>query len=264
MATEELPNRMRVSLTGKVAVISGAAGGIGQVACEQFCEDGAAVVGVDVDEVGGSALADRLTAVGHDFEFRRVNVASAADVGGLAGHVRQRFGCLDILYNNAGIVRGATLLETSEEEWDAIHNVNLKGTFLMTRELAKLMMGRKGSIINMSSNAGIVGFQSMSAYCASKGGVIMFTKACAIDLAPDIRVNAICPGVIDTPMPRAFVNDLSDEEANAAWANFEEGHLTRRVGRPEEVVAMARMLASDDASFITGAAISVDGGWTAR
>ena len=264
MTAEEGLARMRVALTGKIAVISGAVGGIGQVACEQFCEDGAIVVGVDIDEAGGSALMDRLTAGGHDFEFQRVDVASAADVARLADHIRRRFGHLDILYNNAGIVRGAAILDTTEEEWDAIHNVNLKGTFLMTRGLAALMMGRQGSIINVSSNAGIVGFQSMSAYCASKGGVIMFTKACAIDLAPDIRVNAICPGVIDTPMPRAFVNDLSDEEARAAWKNFEDGHLAKRVGRPEEVVALARLLASDDASFITGAAISVDGGWTAR
>ncbi len=249
------------SLEAKRTVISGAAGGMGQVACEIFCSEGARVIGVDIDEEAGNALAERLTAAGHDFAFQRVDVSSSAAVQELASQVQERFGGLDVLYNNAGIVLGKPILETSEEEWDRVQDVSLKGTFLMTRFLAPLM--DTGSIINVSSTGGIVGFEFMAAYCAAKGGVLMFTKGCAIDLAPKIRVNAICPGVIDTPMPRAFVSKLSEEEAAEVWRGFEQGHLTKRVGRPEEVVAMARMLASDEASFITGAAIPVDGGWTA-
>jgi NAD(P)-dependent dehydrogenase (short-subunit alcohol dehydrogenase family) len=252
------------SLSGKTAVISGAAGGMGQVACERFCSDGATVIGCDLDQTAGEALAKRLTDAGHTFEFFRVDVSKASDTEALAKHIETHHGGLDVLYNNAGVVLGKPVLETSEEEWDKVHNATLKGTFLMTRALAPLMKGRMGSIINVSSTGGMVGFEFMSAYCAAKGGVLMFTKACAMDLAPDIRVNAICPGVIDTPMPRSFVSELSDDEAKAVWENFENGHLPKRVGRPEEVVAMARMLASDEASFITGAAIPVDGGWTAK
>jgi NAD(P)-dependent dehydrogenase (short-subunit alcohol dehydrogenase family) len=250
-------------LSGKTAVISGAAGGMGQVACEQFCEDGARVIGVDIDEATGGELQERLSAAGHDFTFHAGSVFSPEDIEGLVAVVRDSFGHLDILYNNAGVVLGKPVLETTEEEWDLVHNVTLKGTFMMTKALVPLM-GPGGSIINVSSTGGLVGFEFMSAYCAAKGGVALFTKSCAMDLAPDIRVNAICPGVIDTPMPRAFVSKLSDDEAKEVWSNFEEGHLLKRVGRPEEVVAMARMLASDDASFITGAALPVDGGWTAQ
>jgi 2-keto-3-deoxy-L-fuconate dehydrogenase len=251
-------------LEGKTAVISGAAGGMGQVACRQFCGDGARVIGVDIAEDRGHELERELQADGLDFEFFRGNASIAADVAVLATRVKECFGGLDILYNNAGVVLGKPVLETTEEEWDLVHDSTLKSTFLMTRGLAPLMKGRKGSIINVSSTGGLVGFEFMSAYCAAKGGVLLFTKACAIDLAPEIRVNAICPGVIDTPMPRAFVSGLSEQEAQDVWANFENGHLLRRVGQPEEVVSMARYLASDAASFVTGAALPVDGGWTAK
>jgi len=254
---------MEISLKGKTAVVTGAAGGVGQVACEKFCEDGATVIGIDVDEARGAALTDRLR--GRDFEFRLVSVASSDEVAELAEYVRGRFGALDVLLNNAAIVRGAPVLETTDEQWDAILDINLKGVFRMTRDLGVHMKGRRGSIINVASNAGLVGFENMSAYCASKGGVVQFTKACAMDFAPEVRVNAICPGVIDTAMPHAFVRDLPDEAAKAAaWANFENGHLLRRLAQPEEIVAMARFLASDAASFVTGAAISVDGGWVAQ
>jgi 2-keto-3-deoxy-L-fuconate dehydrogenase len=257
-----LEEKRMADLTGKTAVITGAAGGMGQVACEHFCADGARVIGIDIDEKTGGELQERLTAAGHDFAFHAGSVFDQGDIDRVAGIVKDSFGNLDILYNNAGIVLGKPMLETSEEEWDLVHNVTLKGTFMMTKALVPLM-GPGGSIINISSTGGLVGFEFMSAYCAAKGGVALFTKSVAMDLAPDIRVNAICPGVIDTPMPRAFVSELADDEAKAVWTNFEEGHLLKRVGRSEEVVAMARFLASDEASFVTGAALPVDGGWTA-
>jgi 2-keto-3-deoxy-L-fuconate dehydrogenase len=251
-------------LEGKNTVISGAAGGMGQIACREFCEAGARVIGVDINEEAGRVLEEELTGDGLDFVFVAGNASKAADVESLASTVADRFDGLDVLYNNAGVVLGKPILETSEEEWDLVHNSTLKSTFLMTRGLVPLMKGRQGSVINVSSTGGLVGFEFMSAYCAAKGGVLLFSKACAIDLAPDIRVNAICPGVIDTPMPRAFVSKLSDEEAKEVWTGFERGHLALRVGRPVEVVSMARYLASDEASFVTGAAIPVDGGWTAK
>lgn len=253
-----------MQLEGKTSVISGAGGGMGRVACREFCEAGARVIGVDIAEDAGRELEKELQADGLDFEFVAGSASDAGDVESLATTVADRFGGLDVLYNNAGVVLGKPVLETSEEEWDLVHNSTLKSTFLMTRGLVPLMKGRNGSVINVSSTGGLVGFEFMSAYCAAKGGVLLFTKACAIDLAPDIRVNAICPGVIDTPMPRAFVSKLTEEEAKEVWTGFEQGHLALRVGRPEEVVSMARYLASDEASFVTGAAIPVDGGWTAK
>lgn len=250
-------------LRGKTAVITGAAGGMGQVACTAFCEDGARVIGVDIDADVGAELERRLRGAGHDFTFVQGSVVAQADIDRVATAVRNTFGSLDVLYNNAGVVLGKPLLETTEEDWDLVHDVSLKGTFLMTRALAPVM-GKGGSIVNVSSTGGLVGFEFMSAYCAAKGGITLFTKAAAIELAPDIRVNTVCPGVVDTPMPRALVSGLTEDEGRAVWANFEEGHLLKRVGRPEEIVAAARFLASDEASFITGADIPVDGGWTAQ
>lgn len=249
-------------LDGKNAVISGAAGGMGQVACRRFCEEGASVVGVDLAEEAGRELEDKLRGEGFDFELRRVDVTSSEEVDELAEHVKTKFDGLDVLHNNAGIILGKPLLETTEEEWDRLHDVNLKSVFLMTRAFVPLMEGRGGSIVNVSSVGGLVAFENMSAYGAAKAGVAMFSRVAAADLAPDIRVNAICPGVIDTPMPRNFISTLPDQEA--IWRGFEEGHLLGRVGRPEEVVSLVVWLASDEASFMTGAALPIDGGWSTR
>jgi len=248
-------------LEGKFAVISGAAGGIGREACRRFCEEGASVVGVDISE-DGRELERELRGEGAGFEFRGADVSSPEDVAALAVHVRERFGGLDVLFNNAGIILGKPLLQTTEEEWDRLHDANLKSVYLMTKALVPLMRGRSGSVINTSSAGGLVAFENLSAYGAAKAGVAMFSKCAAVDLAPDVRVNAICPGVIDTPMPRSFISALPDREA--VWRGFEEGHLLGRVGRPDEVVSLALWLASDEASFMTGAALPIDGGWSTR
>ncbi len=245
-------------LEGKTAVISGALGGMGRVACARFCDEGATVVGTDLADDDG--LAADLSGRGHRFEYRAADMRSAADIAALAEHVGSLHGRVDVLYNNHGIILGKPVLETTEEEWDRIHDVNLKSVFLMTKAFVPLMTGDGASIINVSSIGGIVAFPNMSAYGAAKGGVAMFSKVVAVDLAPRIRVNAICPGVIDTPMPRSFISTLPD--ADAIWKGFEEGHLTKRLGRPEEVVSLAIWLASDESSFMTGAAIPIDGGWS--
>jgi NAD(P)-dependent dehydrogenase (short-subunit alcohol dehydrogenase family) len=241
-------------------VITGAAGGIGRAACRIFCEEGASVIGTDVDETAGRELEAALRGDGHDFTYRGCDVSSAADVAALAAAAKDRFGGLDVLYNNAGVILGKPLLAMTDEEWDRVLAVNLRGTFLTMRELAPLMAGRQASIVNMSSGLGLVGAEMLTAYSASKGGVIMLTKSAALELGPDIRVNAICPGVIDTPMPRQ-INPAGGE---AFMRAFEDIHVAGRLGRPEEVVAMAVFLASDEASFVTGAALVVDSGATAR
>jgi 2-keto-3-deoxy-L-fuconate dehydrogenase len=250
-------------LQDKVAVITGATGGMGSLASRTFCESGAVVIGADLDPVAGAHLENELRSAGHDFTFVRVDVTSSADIQALADHVREHHGRLDVLYNNAGVVLGKHVLETTEEEWDLVHDVVSKGTFLMMRALVPLM-GDGGSVVNVASAGGLAGMDGMAAYCSAKASVVLLTKTAAIDLAPGIRVNAICPGAIDTPMPRTFVSTMPEEMAKEVWDALASGHLTGRFGRPEEVVSVGLFLASDESSFMTGASVVVDGGWTAK
>jgi NAD(P)-dependent dehydrogenase (short-subunit alcohol dehydrogenase family) len=250
-------------LDNKNVVITGAAGGQGQAACRMFSAEGARVLGTDVDERTGAELAKELRGEGHDFDFVAADLATSAGCESFAAQVRDQFSQLDVLYNNHGIILGKPLLETTEEEWDRIHDVDLKSVFLLTKHIAPLMTDHGGSIINVSSVGGLVAFANMAAYGAAKGGLAMFSKAAAVDLAPyGIRVNAICPGVIDTQMPRNFVSRLPEKDA--IWKGFEAGHLVGRLGRAEEVVSLALYLASDDSTFMTGAAIPIDGGWSVQ
>lgn len=251
-------------LEGKSAVVTGASGGIGRVACRSFCEEGAAVLGVDVAVEEGTALEEELRADGLDFEFRRCDVTSSAQVAAVARRAEERFGGLDVLVNSAGIILGKPLCDTTDEEWDRILAVNLRGAFATMRALAPLMRGRRASIVNVASGLGLVGAPDMSAYCASKGGLVLLSKAAALELGPGIRVNALCPGVIDTDMPRRLAAGLPAEAGDALLRDFEASHVAGRLGTPEEVVAFVVFLASDDASFVTGAAIPVDSGVTAQ
>ena len=251
-------------LDGKTAVITGACGGIGRVACRSFCAEGASVLGTDLDEAAGRTLEEELRAEGLDFAFSRCDVSSSGDVAALANSVKARFGRLDILYNNAGVIIAKPLVSVTDEEWDHVQSVNLRGVFLTMRELVPLMEGRRASIVNTSSGLGLVGAEYMTAYCAAKGGVIMLTKAAALELGPNIRVNAICPGVIDTPMPRQMAAGLPDDVGAELLRGLEESHVLKRLGTPAEVVAVALFLASDEAGFVTGTAIPVDSGITAR
>jgi NAD(P)-dependent dehydrogenase (short-subunit alcohol dehydrogenase family) len=249
-------------LDGKTAVITGAGGGMGRVACRTFCEEGASVLGADVDDTAGRLLEGELQEAGLPFEFFQCDVASSADVAALARRAGEKWGHLDILYNNAGIVLGRPLPETTDEEWDRVLDVNLKGAFLTMRELVPLM-GPGASIVNVSSGFGLIGGAQLSAYCASKGGLVLLTKSAALELGPDIRVNAVCPGMIDTPMPHKSVEEHPPEVRMSILESLLETHVARRMGRPEEVVAVALFLASDESSFVTGVAIPVDSGVTA-
>jgi NAD(P)-dependent dehydrogenase (short-subunit alcohol dehydrogenase family) len=251
-------------LEGKQAVITGAAGGIGSVACRMFCAEGASVIGVDRDEAGGLALETALVAAGLAFSFAACDVSSPGATASLAAEVEARWGGLDVLYNNAGVILGKPLCETTDEEWEHVIGVNLTGAFLTMRALAPLMRGRRAAIVNTASGLGLDGSEQMSAYCASKGGVVLLSKAAALELGPGIRVNVLCPGVIDTPMPRSAVAGLDAEVREALFAGWEGAHVAGRLGRPEEVVAAAVFLASDEASFLTGVALPVDSGVTAR
>ncbi|GAC1594096.1 MAG: SDR family oxidoreductase [Acidimicrobiales bacterium] len=247
-------------LEGKHAVITGAAGGMGRVAVRVFCEEGARVLGADIDEAAGEVFAKEMVTGGMDYRFKAVDVTSATSVQALADFAKAEFGAVDALYNNAGVILGKALMETTEEDWNRVEAINSKSVFLMTKAFVPLMAGRKGSIINVSSLGGIVAFDKMAAYGAAKAACAHFSRVAAVELAPGIRVNAICPGVIDTPMPHAFTSDMPDKEA--VLQSWRDAHLLGRFGRPEEVVSLALWLASDEAGFMTGAVLPIDGGYS--
>ncbi len=246
-------------LKGKKVIITGAAGGQGRAACKRFAEEGARILATDLAPDSASDI--EAIAPGAIFHLA-ADVTKPDGIRSIVDRALTLFGgSVDVLYNNHGVIVGKHFLETTPEEWDRVHDVDLKSVFFLSRWVAPHM--RPGSsIINISSVGGLVAMENMSAYAAAKGGLAMLTKAMALDLSPRrIRVNAIAPGAIDTPMPREFIKDLPDKER--LWALMEERHMMKRFGQPHEVVAMAVFLASDESSFMTGSVVTVDGGWTA-
>lgn len=247
-------------LEGKVTIVTGAAGGVGRAAVERFSAEGACIVACDVVGDGRDLAASTERNGGF---YRRTDVTRENEVCKLVSEACERFGRIDVLYNNHGIMVGKPFLETTMQEFDRVIEVNLRSVFLLSLYVAREMASaRRGSIVNVASVGGIVGFPGMAAYGAAKGGVVQLTRSMATDLAPfGVRVNVICPGVIDTPMPRKYLENVEDKAA--AWKAMESMHLMKRLATPEEVVAAALFLASDEASFFTGAVIPVDGGLTA-
>jgi NAD(P)-dependent dehydrogenase (short-subunit alcohol dehydrogenase family) len=246
-------------LKGKCAIITGAAGGQGRVACRMFAAEGARVLASDL---GAGAKGEIEALAPGAIIYVAADVATIDGIGTIVDAALSAFaGRIDILYNNHGVILGKPFMETTSEEWDRIHNVDLKSVYFLSQR-AVPAMGRGASIINVSSIGGLVALENMTAYGAAKGGLAMLTRGMALDLsARGIRVNAICPGVIDTPMPRNFVRGLPDRER--ILGALAERHMMRRLGQPEEVVAMAVFLASNESSFMTGSVVTVDGGWTA-
>lgn len=250
-------------LSGKVAVITGAASGIGRATALEFAQQGAVTVLADIDENGGRETVDLVESAGGKSIFLAVDVSSARDVAALIDGVTQRFGRLDCAVNNAGIDGAvAPLAESTEENWDQVMGVNLKGVWLCLKyEIPPMLARRAGSIVNISSVAGLVGVdQGFSAYIAAKHGVIGLTRAAALEYATRaIRVNAICPGGVRTAMLDRVIGDgvITEEQAGLLQP-------IGRLGRPEEIARTVAWLCSDSASFITGQAIAADGGYTAR
>lgn len=250
-------------LNDKVALITGGTSGIGEATALLFAKEGAEVAITGRNSERGKAVIHRVKEVGSEALFLRADVSSAGDCRQAVEDTVRAFGRIDILFNNAGVFYPHTTLECSEKEWDEQIDVNLKGTFLMSKFVLPVMIEqRRGVIVNNASGWGIVGGDHAVAYCASKGGVVLMTKAMAIDHgAQGIRVNCVCPGDVETPMlpADAKMRGLKWQDYIAGCANRPLG----RVGTAEEIAKAVLFLASDDSSFMTGAALVVDGGGTA-
>lgn len=252
---------MSNDMNDKIALVTGASSGIGRATALAFASEGASVVVSDVDKTGGAETVALIESKGGKSIFIPADVSNGADVKSLIEQIVRHYGRLDYAYNNAGIEGIATpIAETTEENWDRVIDINLKGTFLCLKyELQQMLKQGSGAIVNCSSVAGLVGFSGTPAYVASKHGVVGLTKTAALDCAQTgIRVNAVCPGVIDTPMVDRVTGKAP--EAEAAMARMEP---MGRIGRPEEVAAAVVWLCSDAASFVTGIAMPVDGGYVA-
>jgi NAD(P)-dependent dehydrogenase (short-subunit alcohol dehydrogenase family) len=249
-----------MQLSGKAALITGGASGIGRAAALLFAREGASVALADLNADGGQRVADEIVQSGGRAFFEPVDVTRAADCRSVVERTLREFGKIDILFNNAGIIRRATVVDLSEDDWDRVMAVNVKSIYLMSREVIPHMQSAgDGTIINTASGWGLAGGAKAGVYCASKGAVVLLTKAMAIDHGPQkIRVNCICPGDTDTGMLRDEALELGQE--NSRFLAESAKRPLGRLGRPEEIAQAALYLASDRSSFVTGAALVVDGG----
>jgi NAD(P)-dependent dehydrogenase (short-subunit alcohol dehydrogenase family) len=253
-----------VKLTGKVAVITGGASGIGRATAALLAKEGAKVVVADLNKAAAEEVAHGLAEAGFPAHAVGTDVSITKSCKSLATEVIDIFGGIDILVNNAGMPMPKSLDQLSGSDWDRTMAVNLKGVFLCTKFVFPHMKSRGGgSIVNTSSITGLIGSRGQSAYCVSKAGIISFTQCMALELAPfNIRVNCICPGFTDTPMLRQFLSEwFPDKQDREEFVHDTEAKaLLNRYGTPQEMAKAVLFLASDDSSFITGQALPVDGG----
>ncbi|MFA5126385.1 MAG: SDR family NAD(P)-dependent oxidoreductase [Patescibacteria group bacterium] len=246
-----------MQLDKKVAIVTGASSGIGLAIAEKFLSEGAKVVLADISDAGQAAAKK----YGDQAIFVKCDVSKSSEVDALLKAALDKFGTLDIMINNAGIATSGSASDTTDEVWHKTIEINLSGVFYGTRAAAKVMLKNKtaGSIINMASIAGLVGFQGSLAYCASKGGIIQLTRAAALDLAAaHIRVNAIAPGVITTNMTKDYLADPGFQKMVQAMTPL--GH----VGEVKNIADAALYLSSEMSSYVTGQVLAVDGGWVAK
>jgi NAD(P)-dependent dehydrogenase (short-subunit alcohol dehydrogenase family) len=255
-------NNPTYAFDGQVALVTGAGSGMGLVTAQAFAAAGAAVVLADIDEAALGAATDALTAAGHDAIGVRCDVSDEAQAAAAVQQAVARFGRLDMAFNNAGIqVPPSDAADETAENFDRVNAINLRGVWTaMKHELGQMRQQGSGAIVNCSSLGGLVGLPTRAAYHASKHGVIGLTKSAAMEYAPrGVRINAVCPGTIDTPM----VTDMLASQPDAMAEIMKEQPIGR-LGRSEEIAAAVLWLCSPGASFVIGVALPVDGGFTAH
>ncbi len=253
-----------MKLTGKRAVVTGAACGIGRATARELAGQGAQVFLLDNDAARGESTSAEIRAAGGNCLFRRLDVSKPDEIAQVAKAILAEAGSIDILVNNAGIWRPGTVASLSEATWDTVIDTNVKSVFLVSQQFVPSMIERKsGAIANVASVAGMVGAADASAYAASKGAIINLTRSMALDFAPyNVRVNCVCPGMIDTGMGDDVVGhyrpDADPAESKVTWQPL------GRIGSPEDIAKAILYMVSDDALFMTGSAVVVDGGLTAQ
>ncbi|GCF11660.1 SDR family NAD(P)-dependent oxidoreductase [Dictyobacter arantiisoli] len=255
-------------LDHKIALVTGSGSGIGREIALLYAQQGAHVLVADIQLEAAQAVVGEIQARAGQAQAIQIDIANEEQVATVFAQVVQEHGRLDILVNNAGVSHVGNILETTLTDWKRVMGINAAGTFLCAREAVKHMVAQEpqgGVIVNIASVAGMIGIERRLPYSASKGAVISITRSVAMDFVQqNIRVNAICPGTVHTPfvdgyLARSFA-DTKDEELAKLHARQPIG----RMGRPEEIASAALYLASDEAAFVTGSALVIDGGWTAK
>jgi NAD(P)-dependent dehydrogenase (short-subunit alcohol dehydrogenase family) len=246
---------MSFRLDGKLALVTGGASGIGEAICRVFTEAGASVLIADINKDQSEALAKELPGA----------AAVSCDITDEAS-VRTTFAGidrLDIVVNNAGIGMVGSVEETDLSDLQRLFRVNVEGTFLVTKYAVPLLTAAKGSVINIGSVAGLVGIKKRFAYCATKGAVVAMTRQLAVEYPTEFRVNCICPGTVDTPFVEAYLEKYHKHEKEQVRAQLNQRQPVGRLGTPMEIAKLALYLASEEAAFVTGSIVTIDGGWTA-
>lgn len=244
-------------LDNKVAIVTGAGQGIGRAISLELAKEGAKIIVSDINQETIDKTVEEIKSLGIDVIGVKADVSNSSEVEEMVKKALEHFGSIDILVNNAGIYPFKPLIELSEEDWNKVLNINLKGCFNCTRAVVDTMIKQKsGRIINITSIAGaVVGYSNLTHYCASKAGILGFTRATALELAPyKINVNAIAPGLIRTPGTEALGEEMLKQ--------IEQSIPFKRAGKPEEIARAVVFLASNDSSYMTGQMLVIDGGWT--
>jgi NAD(P)-dependent dehydrogenase (short-subunit alcohol dehydrogenase family) len=247
-----------------VAIVTGSGSGIGRATAQLFSREGAEVTVLDRNKTAGEETVELIRAAGGDAAFIMADVSRASDIQKAVDSTVERYGKVNVLVNNAAVQVLAKLVETSEEAWDEVHNVNLKGVFLGCKfAIPAMLRAGGGTIVNMASVLGFVGDPDLAAYCAAKGGVIALTRVAALTYGSQgIRVNCICPGDVETPLVQDYFD--KDPDPERLRESIYSKYALRRIATPQEIANAALFLASDESSFVTGSTMVVDGALTVK
>ena len=255
------PAAQAFALEGRHALVTGGASGIGEATVKELVRAGAFVWIADINLAAAETLAKSVDSA----QALRLDVTSSESIAAAVLHLTR----LDILVNNAGIGHVGSIQQTEPEDFDRLFNVNVRAVYLVTRAFLPLLIAAReagapvGAIVNIASVAGLVGIKQRFAYCTTKGAVVAMTRQIAVEYPKTLRVNAICPGTVETPFVEGYLEKFHKDNKDEVRAELRARQPIGRLGRPEEVASMVRYLASDEASFITGSLFKIDGGWTA-